>query len=250
MTSRSTSASRATRCRASTRSSKIRSRCEDLIAAFQEAFADYENPGFIVEEVDDEWYFSPMATGMDQLLAVMNALTREEIEELQTTISDAMEQLENVEVFGSATTCRPNDDVVTDDEVSVPTTVDESMIEDDPADDCYGEDDALAAAACFQVLVDDGTIEPFEMPIFLRFPDCGLAEVSWSGDFYSLPDAEFMALVNEAAPCFQTKVASGEIDQLDLPVEVSHPECLQDRNVYVAVDDEAYIDAVNECAYG
>ncbi len=88
------------------------------------------------------------------------------------------------------------------------------------------------------------------MPIFLRFPDCGLAEVSWSGDLYSVPDAEFMALVIEAAPCFQTKVASGEIDELDLPVEVAQPECLQGRNWYVASADEEYFDAVNECAYG
>ncbi len=116
---------------------------EDLIAAFQTAFADYENPGFIVEEVDGRWYFSPLATGMDQLLAVMNAVTREEIEELQTTITDAMEQLENVQVFESGEVVPAEDDVVADEEVSVATTVDEfSTIEADPTDDCYGEDDA------------------------------------------------------------------------------------------------------------
>ncbi|MGH9270588.1 MAG: hypothetical protein ACRDZ2_04880, partial [Ilumatobacteraceae bacterium] len=40
-----------------------------LIDAFEAAFDDYENPGFVVKEVDGKWFLSPMATGFEQILA-------------------------------------------------------------------------------------------------------------------------------------------------------------------------------------
>ena len=62
---------------------------EDVLSSFEAAFADYENPGFLVQRVDGQWYISPIATVAEQLLAVVGALSRDEIEELQSTIQEA-----------------------------------------------------------------------------------------------------------------------------------------------------------------
>ena len=61
---------------------------EDAIADVQAAFEEYENPGIIVQEVDGSWYLSPMATVSDQVLAVVRALDRDEIEDLTTQLQD------------------------------------------------------------------------------------------------------------------------------------------------------------------
>ena len=55
---------------------------EDLATSLEAAFEDYENPGFIVQRVDGEWYLSPMAT-CPISADVLRALSREEIEELR-----------------------------------------------------------------------------------------------------------------------------------------------------------------------
>ena len=62
---------------------------EDMLSSFESAFEDYENPGFVVQRVDGQWYISPVATVAEQLLAVVRALNREEIEELQVSIQEA-----------------------------------------------------------------------------------------------------------------------------------------------------------------
>ena len=62
---------------------------EDVLSSFEAAFADYENPGFLVQRVDGQWYISPIATVAEQILAVVGALSRDEIEELQSTIQEA-----------------------------------------------------------------------------------------------------------------------------------------------------------------
>ena len=141
----------------------------------------------------------------------------------------------------------PTDDTI--DGESSPS--DESIPADPGRTACYGENDAAAASACFAEVVAAGEIEASEVPIFLRFPECGLAELGWSGDYYSLPDAEFVAVVEEAAPCFQALVASGELEDYEVPAEIAHPECLDGRNWYTSTDD-AYDGArlQTECAFG
>ena len=62
-----------------------------LLNTLQDAFSDYENPGFIVKRVDGQWYLSPVATLSEQLLAGLGALDRQEIEKLGEEISDAFE---------------------------------------------------------------------------------------------------------------------------------------------------------------
>ena len=202
---------------------------EDFLSDVREAFADYENPGLVVREVDGSWYLSPIATGSEQLLAIVRSLTREEIEELQAQFDDVAASFE---------------ELVERQEI----TPDEGEDVADPAEECWIESDAMAAKTCFDALVADGVIEATSIPWYLRYPECGLADLGWNGDYYSLPDEEFAATVADAAPCFQALVESGEADELDLPVELLHPDCLFGRNWYATTDDD-YLAEFEACAF-
>ena len=211
---------------------------DDLTASLEAAFDDVEQFGFVVERVDGEWYFSPIATVSDSMLTVLRAVSREEIENLQVKIEDAFDV-----VFGSG-------DLIED--LSLPgdeETTDTTSGISDPTEECWAESSADAAIDCFQALVDDGTIEAQLLPPYLRYPECGLAELWWSGEYFGMPDDEFVATVTEAAPCFQAHVTAGELEDWELPIELAAPECLQGRNYY-NVDGDEYAEAVNECAQG
>ncbi len=226
----------------------------DLIEAFQTAFDDYENPGFTVKEVDGGWYLSPMSTVAEQLLAVLRAVDRQEIEELIAAVEDAMES----DIEFDTGDIVPGDDLLDDytnpnDDASATTVPSDTTGDDpptsvDPAEDCYSETEGEAAAECYQGLVDSGEIDPIEVPVYLRVPECGLADLYWSGDYYDLPDAEFVTVVEEAAPCFQDAVTAGTIGENDIPLELESPECLQGRNWYAATSDDTYYDEFIDCA--
>ncbi len=203
---------------------------EDLLAAVQTAMAGYENPGFIVKRHDGEWFVSPLATLTEQLFAVVGALDRDEIEQLQELAGPALESINR----GMSTS------LDTGSGSSTP----------DPTEDCYMEGDATAATSCFQELFDAGTIEEIDFPLFLQYAECGLAEISWSGEYYTLPDDEFIALVEETAPCFRGLVESGELEDWELPLEMVRPECLDGRNWYAVTDDDEYFDSLDECTAG
>jgi hypothetical protein len=238
---------------------------EDLLESFQATFDDYVDPGFIAREVGGRWYFSPMATGSERVLAVVRALSREEIEQLQEQIGDVAGSVDEDVLNGGIDIPtlddfeRPGDDDEASAATIVPSTDDGVPTDDsaptdesasaDPSDACFGEDDPAAAASCFEEVVATGGIEPTAVPFFLRFPECGLDELGWSGEYYSLPDDQFASIVTAAAPCFQALVAGGELEEYELPAEISHPECLDGRNWYAATD-EAYLDAFEECAFG
>jgi hypothetical protein len=222
-----------------------------LLTTLEEAFADYENPGFIVKRVDGQWFLSPFATGSEQWLDALRALDREELEEIIEQAEGAIEQAVDEGLFtptfeedtSEAIPLPPPDSAPAPDDSSVPTTIDPSGI-------CFTEPTGEEAGACFRQLIDAGEIEPSVAPVYVLYPECGLAEVYWSGDYSSLSDADFVAIVDETAPCFQDLVRSGELTEADLPLELSHPECLDGRNWFTAIQDQAYSDAVFECAYG
>jgi hypothetical protein len=225
---------------------------QDLLTTLEEVFEGYENPGLIVKQVDGQWYLSPFGTLSEQLLAVTRAVDRDEIEQVIEEAGDAFDAGLGDVVFGrtiieeegeSSGGAIPPDDTLAPDD-SVPTTV------DDPSSVCYVESTGEAASVCFQELIDAGEIDPSSVPIYVRFPECGLADVFWSGDYTSLPDAEFTAILEETAPCFQELVTTGELSEDDLPLELSHPECLEGRNWFTAIEDEVYSDAVFDCAFG
>ena len=232
----------------------------ELLATLEETFADYENPGFIVKQVDGQWYLSPFATGSEQLLAALRALDREEIDRLIEEVPDAFDEavgedgaFDLDEALGEEPTTTDEattEETIAPPESAPPDTVSPTETTVDPAGVCFTEPTGEAAGACFRELIDAGEIEASVAPIYVLFPECGLAEVYWSGEYSALPDADFVALVEETAPCFQRLVRTGELSEADLPLELSHPECLNGRNWFTAIEDEKFSDAVFECAYG
>lgn len=235
----------------------------DLQDTLRRIFADYENPGFTVKRVDGKWYVSPMATGFDQLLAVSTVLTRDEIEDVIDQVRDIVDTVEENGGFDESLPAvpdysRPDSSTPTTEgslstipEGTAPSDTGPSTTEaSSAADACYAEDDPQSAANCFTGLVGSGEIEASEVPWYLRGIECGAADAYWSGDYYSLADAEFVALVNQVAPCFQALVASGEMSEFDLPPEIAHPECLKDRNPYAPDAEDQVLDDFLDCAYG
>jgi hypothetical protein len=240
---------------------------EDAIADIEAAFEDYENPGILVQQVDGAWYLSPMATWSDQVLAVMEALSRDEIENLATKFEDLAavfeEQVNNSGIdvpefddfelpddgFGlpeddsDVVVTVPTDDTIGDtgsDEESAPasTYVDEQ---------CY-DLDVAGAATCYQELVAGGQMEADLVPWFLRFPECGAGEALWDGSYYSLPDEEFVAFVDSLQPCVQGLVESGEVRLIEL-AEIGMPECLDGRNPWLLDPDSPEFEAFDQCVY-
>lgn len=243
----------------------------DLATTLGDALGDYENPGIIVKQVDGTWYLSPFATGSEQVLAFLGALDRSEIDSIIDEISSLADDVVTGVNEGGGVSLPgglsddpgadqfPVPETIVPDETlepvdTVPGTFEEGAPEDttesDAGDECYAAQTATDAVDCFDALLATGEISPSSVPVYLRADECGLAGPFWTGDYYSLSDAEFTAAVAEAAPCFQGLVADGTLDEFDLPLELSNPECLEDRNWYGANDDDEYFDRVFECAYG
>jgi hypothetical protein len=230
---------------------------EDLQATAEKVFSDYTNPGFTVKQVGGSWYVSPIATGFDQLFAVSKALTRDEIEQLVDQVQQFIETVEENGGFdevpalpGLPDYTRPGDDdeaTTSEGEGSAPP-VTESSDEVDPGTRCLGEDDPQAAVDCFAGLVRRGEIAPTDVPWWLQHVECGATDAYWSGEYYDLPDDEFVALVDKAAPCYQALADSGDISADVLPPELTNPECLAGRNPYSG-DDEV-LDAFYDCVFG
>jgi hypothetical protein len=233
---------------------------KDVQDTVKQVLSDYSNPGFTVKQVGGKWYLSPIATGFDQLLALSKALTRSEIEDVVDKFQEMVEtaednggefELPNLDDYtrsGGWTTVpdsAPLETVPSDTE-AVPSTVPEdstSSTEADPATTCYGETEATTAAQCFANLVSSGQIEPSSVPWYFQHPECGAADAYWAGQYYSLPDAEFVQLINQVAPCFQALVTNGTMDEFAVPPEIQHPECLKGINPYrTDVGDEVFDD--------
>ncbi|HTH05969.1 MAG TPA: hypothetical protein VL916_08865, partial [Ilumatobacteraceae bacterium] len=112
---------------------------------------------------------------------------------------------------------------------------------------CYEEQAAADATACFQEYVATGEIDEALIPVELRFPECGYADLSWNGDLYSMSDAGFIAAVEAARPCFLALVDAGTLSQYEVPAEVAHLECFEGRNWYNTFDDPEYDQRYYDC---
>ncbi|MCB0968952.1 MAG: hypothetical protein KDB37_19135, partial [Ilumatobacter sp.] len=234
---------------------------DDFITSFTEAFADMEPIGLEVRERDGQWYVSPIATGTEALLAVMRALDRDELDELIDLGSLAADDFFDM-AFGLVPGMM-DEGWTTEEEWAIedaPADPPDSMdgtgdlegewteYEASPVDECYSIESATEATACFEEQIATGAVDEWEMPVSLTAPECGLTEVLWSGDVYSMSDDEFTATMTAAAPCFEALLAEG-YDRWLIPYEVANLECFEGRNPY-QVFDEDYTDRLFECAYG
>ncbi|HEY3484961.1 MAG TPA: hypothetical protein VGK49_06225 [Ilumatobacteraceae bacterium] len=217
---------------------------ETLQEELRAAFDDLEQTGLILHEHDGAWYVSPIGTFIEQVLAVARALDRGELEGLIDAFPPAIESLSDL-AFG---TVAVDDPEFVDDEIIVEGDDDplDDPLEDDPASRCYMLPDATRATECLTTLLDQGEIEEWEIPVELRFPECGVADQYWEG-YHVLDDVQFLELVELATPCFLDLVAAGEIEEIDLPPEYTHIECFEGRNWYAVFDDPDYDDRFYDC---
>ena len=72
--------------------------------------------------------------------------------------------------------------------------------------------------------------------------------MSWSGALYSMSDADFIATVEAARPCFLALVAGGQRSPTtSCPTEIAHLECFEGRNWYNVFDDPEYDERYYAC---
>ena len=104
------------------------------------------------------------------------------------------------------------------------------------------------ASACFQEVVSAGEVDSLAAPLEMLHPECGVAEAYWTN--FDLTDEAFFVLIDAARPCFLALVESGEIQESDLPIVYTKPECYEGRNWYRVFDDPEYDERVATCSYG
>ena len=218
-----------------------------LIEVVQEAFADVEPIGFELRSRDGEWFVSPIASVTDAMLKMLRALDRDELDAIIAAVEPAFESITEG-VFGAGDDFFGTDDY----DIAVPDDSFDGSTDEFGWFDCY-ELDAGDATACFDSFVAEGEISPAEVPVVLRHPECGYADVSWNGDIYALPDEEFVARAEAARGCFLSLVDAGQVERWELPDEIVYLECFEGRNWYQVFDDPDYdlrFDACRNAAEG
>ena len=208
--------------------------------------------GLRLDRVDDQWYVSPVGSVLDSLVGALEGIERTDLENVLDGLEDgsldpfaslgitgfgmfglggfAEFPIEESESFGSE-----------DPPASTPQ---------DPSSECYMEQDVTAAVDC---LVAAQQADPdVYVPAALLFPECGLAEIYWTGRWHELGDSEFLDTINTARGCFDEKIASGVMDEVDLPMEVADPSCYAGVNPYAIEDVEeanAALEAFYDCVF-
>jgi hypothetical protein len=227
----------------------------ELTTAFEDAFADVERVGIALRRTGGEWYVSPIGTLADGLLAVTGALDRAELDRLLELFPAAIDELATQ--FGGPLVLDPTDlgdggwsefpgDGTTDDGSSSTPTDPDGL---DPVSECYSAPSGEEAASCFADLLATGQAETWEVPAELRFPECGVADLYWTG-YSSLGDEEFFEAVEPARPCFLDVLESGQAEASELPYWVEHLDCFEDRNWYATFGDDEYDQRFFECVQG
>lgn len=117
----------------------------------------------------------------------------------------------------------------------------------DPVAACYDLTDSVEASQCFDRLVSSGQVEAWAVPTVLRFPECGVSELMWSGDIYTASDEDFIAAFTVAGACFDDLVAQGTIQESEVPYEVANFACYENRNWFATFDDPTYNERVMAC---
>jgi hypothetical protein len=221
-----------------------------LIEVIQSAFADIEPVGLELREREGEWFISPIASVTDGMLAVLGALDRQELDEIIDAFEPAFEAITDG-LFDSINDLAGSSDfgLAVPDEPALPTILDQSG---DSAGDSVGWFDCydlgvIEATACFQSFVDSGEIAPADVPVVLRYPECGYGEASWGGSVYQLPDDRFIAVVDGARTCFLDLLDTGQVDEWELPEEILHFGCFEGRNWYQVFDDPEYDERFDAC---
>lgn len=232
-----------------------------LLETIQDAFADAEEAGLELRLHDGEWFVSPMATMTEAMLNFLRALDRTEIDAIVDAFEPAADELGGA-VFGGLEELSVGDGFLDGGSLDETITIEPSdpaaeaadALDDDVAFDddpawyaCYDEVETEAALGCFTGFVTSGEISEDVVPVELRFPECGYAELRWSNEVYGLDDDEFIAAVAPASECFLQLVESGQVSLFELPNELAYLECFEGRNWYRVFDDPDYDERYYAC---
>lgn len=225
-----------------------------LFEVLDEALADYEPGGVAVHEVDGAWYVSPIRTYFDAFNDLLAALDVDELREIIGAGSDFVESVFEGTIFDNGNLIDesfelPADEAADDvpgeatDEATDEATEDASTL--DAYTLCFEEIDAASGVACMNAGIAAGTIDPVFVAPHFRFAECGVAETYWS-DIYSLGDADFVAMVEGASPCFLNLIATGQVESWEVASELVAPQCLEGKNWYTTYEED-YNDRFYDC---
>jgi hypothetical protein len=229
-----------------------------VIDTVESAFADMEPSGLELREYDGEWFVSPLGTGSEAILNVFRALDRQELDDIIAAVQDAIDSFGD-DLFGAI------DDLAAggldgsfddsfgdgfDDSIEIVDPDGDTATGEPSWFDCYEETDTDAALACFESFVASGDIDRAQIPAVLRFPECGYADLAWTNEVYGLSDEKFVAAVAPARDCFLDLVDQGLVEEYELPNEIAHYECFEDRNWYQVFDDPDYDERYYACLDG
>jgi hypothetical protein len=255
---------------------------EDFVDDLRGAFEGYEAPGLTVNEVDGQWYVSPIGSTFDQLLAVLRVLDRDEIESLLDSGGAAFDELETGGLFGLDPTLLPGEfeegpfigedgtdgTATTIPELPVETIPDISIpdvsIPDVSIPDSFAEESEIVAGCyslasvdevrtCLIDAIEAGEIADYNLLPTIEFPECGVAEIEIGFvQVFELSDEEYTAIVTEAATCFGDLIAAGTIDEFEVDPEYLDPTCAAGRNPwgFEAPDADEFFETWLTCLYG
>lgn len=188
-----------------------------------------------VHEVDGAWFVSPMRTGFDALDAALTGVERSELTDLINSFEGILGLLP-LGLGGG---------------FDEPGLTDDGMGDFDADFGAYNACTALgeptASIGCLQAGMADGSLDPSLVPVPVRHPECGVAELYVLGQVYLMDDASFVTAMTAAQPCFLGLVAAGAVDSFEVPYELIAPECLLGKNWYND-DDAAANEAFFACA--
>lgn len=231
----------------------------ELTSAFGEAFDDYEQPGITVQEVDGQWFVSPLGSGFDQILALLRALELDDIDLLldasTTFVGDVAPELNDLP-FPDEFTIEDGTSDVFETPTESDGEVDGSLpndfeAEQEAADGCYELDTVEDVTACLVEGIDAGVLSDYYVGVELQFPECGLAESSLGRPpLFTMSDEDYTSMIATSATCFEALIESGDLDRTAVPSEYLNPECGEGRNPWsFDVDDDEFFDRWVDCVY-
>jgi hypothetical protein len=242
----------------------------DITAEFEEVFADYDQPGLTVQQVDGQWFVSPIGSGFDQVLALLRALDRDEIDRLIDTTTRLVDEVAGE--FGDFTGFEDLDDLgglpgidedpqlgdplIDEDPQLGDPLIDEQAVPDDSGDSlgvppdldgdvdlddfeeqqrvaesCNEFADVADVSACLRENVELGVLPSYYYTVELEFPECGVADVSLGRvPLYTMSDQDYTAMIATASICFQALIESGTVEVDAVPPEYLKPSCGNGRN--------------------
>ena len=219
---------------------------------------DYPIPSIALVEHKGHWYVSPIMSAFDIMFDKLATVTPEQTAEFlkdpfgMKAIEDAQGDETSIDALASALEQVDGAEETTSEEETISEEEATSVL-DDAIYNCYN-DDRDAQQACFDDLVASGQVNDMTLiPLENRFPECDLYSVyditlETVGDA-EYTNAEYTKHVAATKTCLEAHIANGEMQELELPFELTDDaiRCADGKNP--GLDAAAYNEWV-DCASG